>query len=99
MKQGTHPTNTTKPYEFIGFGAMDATKPYELIGFGAMDATKPCEFIGFGAMDATKPYEFIGFGALSQGAFLFRAYETPTYQPLLWIFAVFFFFDIFCDVF
>ncbi len=32
---------------------MDATKPYEFIGFGAMDATKPYEFIGFGAMDAT----------------------------------------------
>ncbi len=36
---------------------MDATKPYEFIGFGAMDATKPYKFIGFGAMEATKPYE------------------------------------------
>ncbi len=26
----------TKPYEFIGLGAMDVTKPYEFIGFGAM---------------------------------------------------------------
>ncbi len=26
----------TKPYEFIGFGAMNVTKPYEFIGFGAM---------------------------------------------------------------
>ncbi len=42
---------------------MDVTKPYEFIGFGAMDVTKPYEFIGFGAMDVTKPYEFIGFGA------------------------------------
>ncbi len=41
---------------------MDVTKPYEFIGFGAVDVTKPCEFIGFGAMDVTKPYEFIGFG-------------------------------------
>ena len=32
-----------KPYEFIGFGAMDVTKPYEFIGFGAMDVTKPYE--------------------------------------------------------
>ncbi len=24
----------TKPYRFIGFGAMDATKPYKFIGFG-----------------------------------------------------------------
>ena len=23
-----------KPYEFIGFGAMDVTKPYEFMGFG-----------------------------------------------------------------
>ncbi len=27
--------DVTKPYEFIGFGAMDVTKPYEFIGFGA----------------------------------------------------------------
>jgi hypothetical protein len=47
--------HVTKPYEFIGFGAMDGTKPYEFIGFGAMHATKPCEFIGFGTMHATKP--------------------------------------------
>ena len=41
--------DVTKPYEFIGFGAMDVTKPYEFIWFGAMDVTKPCKFIGFGA--------------------------------------------------
>ncbi len=29
--------DVTKPYEFIGFGAMGVTKPYEFIGFGAMD--------------------------------------------------------------
>ncbi len=40
---------------------MDVTKPYEFIGFGAMDVTKPYEFIGFGAMDGPKPYKFIGF--------------------------------------
>ncbi len=28
--------DVTKPYKFIGFGAMDVTKPYECIGFGAM---------------------------------------------------------------
>ncbi len=42
---------------------MDVTKPYEFIGFGAMDVTKPYEFTGFGAMDVTKPYEFIGFAS------------------------------------
>jgi hypothetical protein len=35
----------TKPYKFIGFGAMDVTKPYKFIGFGAMDVTKPYKFI------------------------------------------------------
>ncbi len=25
----------TKPYKFIGFGAMEVTKPYKFIGFGA----------------------------------------------------------------
>ena len=28
--------DVTKPYEFIGFGAMDVTKPYEFTGFGAV---------------------------------------------------------------
>ena len=32
--------DVTKPYKFIGFGAMDVTKPYKLIGFAAMDVTK-----------------------------------------------------------
>ncbi len=27
--------DVTKPYKFIGFGAMDVTKPYKFIGFGA----------------------------------------------------------------
>ncbi len=42
--------HVTKPYEFIGFGAMHVTKPYEFIGFGAMHVTKPYESIGLGAM-------------------------------------------------
>ncbi len=42
----------TKPYKFIGFGAMDVTKPYKFIGFGAMDVTKTYKFIGFGALTA-----------------------------------------------
>ncbi len=54
--------DVTKPFKFIGLGAMDDTKPFACIGFAAMDATKRCKFIGFGAMDATKPYKFIGFG-------------------------------------
>ncbi len=40
---------------------MDVTKPYKFLGFGAIDVTKPYRFIGFGAMDVTKPYKFIGF--------------------------------------
>ncbi len=39
--------------------AVEATKPYEFIGFGAMDVTKPYEFKRFGAMDVTKTYKFI----------------------------------------
>ncbi len=54
----TQQWDVTKPYRFIGFGAMDITKPYRFIGFGAMDVTKPYRFIGFGAMDITKPYKF-----------------------------------------
>ncbi len=47
--------------------AMGVTKPYEFIGFGAMEVTAPYEFIGFGAMEVTAPYEFIGFGAMDLG--------------------------------
>ena len=28
---------STKPYQFVGFGAMDVTKPYKFIRFGATD--------------------------------------------------------------
>ena len=34
---------------------MDVTKPYEFIGFGAMDVTKPYEFIGF--LDVRRSHE------------------------------------------
>ena len=44
------------------FGAMEVTKPYQLIGFGAMEV--PYQFVRFGAMDVTKPYQFIWFGAM-----------------------------------
>ncbi len=30
------PPTVTKPYKFIGFGAMDVTKPSEFIRFGAL---------------------------------------------------------------
>ncbi len=46
---------------------MEVTKPYEFIGFGAMDVTKPYEFIGFWAMHVTKTYEFVGLGDKSPG--------------------------------
>ncbi len=36
---------------------MDFTKPYEFIGFGAMEVTKPCEFTGFGAMEGQRKKE------------------------------------------
>jgi hypothetical protein len=39
---------------------MDATKPYDFIGFGAMDATKPYDFIRFGAMDVTMVWPDFG---------------------------------------
>ncbi len=42
-------------------GLVVVTKPYEFIGFGAMEVTTPYKFIGFGAMEVTKPYEFIRF--------------------------------------
>jgi hypothetical protein len=51
--------DVTKPYEFIGFGAVDVTKPYEFIVWGAMDVAKPYAFIGFGAIYVTKPCEFM----------------------------------------
>ncbi len=49
-------TILTKPYEFIGVGAMAVTKPYEFIGFGAMEVTKPYEFTGVGTVDPDRAY-------------------------------------------
>ncbi len=46
---------------------MAVTKPYEFVGFGAMAVTKPYKFIGFGAMAVTKPYEFIVAVAVLSG--------------------------------
>ncbi len=40
---------------------MDVTKPYEFIGFGAMDVIKPYEFIGF-AQDRCDPLKCAGIG-------------------------------------
>ncbi len=34
---------------------MDATKPYKFIGFGAVDVTKPYKFIGFGLLFSGDP--------------------------------------------
>ncbi len=34
--------------------AMGATKPYKFLGSGALDVTKPYKFMGFGALDVTK---------------------------------------------
>ena len=54
----------TKPYEFIGFGAMEVTKAYKFIGLGAVEVTKAYKFTRFGAMEVTKPYEYIWFGSM-----------------------------------
>ncbi len=37
----------SKPFEFIGFGAMDVTKSYKSIWFGDIHGPKPYEFTGF----------------------------------------------------
>ncbi len=52
--------DVTRPYKFIGLGAMDVTKPHKFIGCWALDATKTYKFIGCGPMDVAKPYRFIG---------------------------------------
>jgi hypothetical protein len=57
---------------------MDITRPYKFIGFGAMDVTKPYKFIRFGAMDVTRPYKFIGFGAM--GIPGNQVYQSPGYD-------------------
>ncbi len=37
---------------------MDVTKPFEFIGLGAMDVAKPSKtIIRFGVMDVTTPYK------------------------------------------
>jgi hypothetical protein len=63
---------------------MEATKPYEFIGFGAIAITKPHKFIGFGAIAMTKPYKFIGFGAIAAADMTTRCafkIEDPSRGP------------------
>ncbi len=50
--------DATKPYEFIGFGAMNVTKPYKSIGFGAMNVTKPGKSHIGGSGDRFEPYRW-----------------------------------------
>jgi hypothetical protein len=58
------------------------TKPYKFIGLGAMDAAKTYKFIGFGAMDVAKPYKFIGFVAVCT-SFLAQTFPNPIQKPYL----------------
>ncbi len=53
------------------------TKPYKFIGFGAIAITEPYKFIGFGAIAITKPYKFIGFGDLSGGSPRYKSDPPP----------------------
>ncbi len=47
--------DVTKPYEFMGFGAIDVTKPFKSIRFGAIDVAKPHESIWFEASMSPTP--------------------------------------------
>ena len=69
--------DVTKPYEFIGFGAMDVTKPYEIYkvwGHGCHQTLYIyiCIYIYrdrhrrvAGGRALAKPYKSMGFGALA----------------------------------
>jgi hypothetical protein len=47
---GVRNIRRARPYEFIGFGAMDVTKPYRFILFGDIHGPKPNEGTGFWSM-------------------------------------------------
>ncbi len=38
---GPDPEGSSKPYEFIGFGAINVTKPYEFIWLGGVHGPYP----------------------------------------------------------
>ncbi len=69
--------DVTKPFKFIGFGAIDVTKPYKLIGFGVMDITKPYKSTGFGAMDVYSRPRFSGRSRARES----RCVEIPAFRP------------------
>ncbi len=65
---GTHPSRPRSLSCFLcntNF-IMYVTKPYRFIGFGAMYVTKPYKFIVFGDIHGPKPYKFIGFALSGQ---------------------------------
>jgi hypothetical protein len=42
-------------------GSVAPSEPYEFMGFGAMDATKPFKFVWLADIHGPNPYKFIGF--------------------------------------
>ncbi len=40
LGRGRRGDRVSKPYKFIGLGAVSVTKPYIFLGFGAMDVTQ-----------------------------------------------------------
>ena len=69
----------SKPYEFIGFGAMDVTKPYKFIGFGDIHGPKPYKFIGFrwAFISQTPVLSIGGFGVVWQSTIPLRTATFP----------------------
>ncbi len=50
----------TRPYEFLGVGAMDVTKQYKLIWFGDIHGPKPYKSIGSLARRSFRTHQHLG---------------------------------------
>ncbi len=73
----------TKPYIFIGFGAMDVTKPYDMYMVWGHVSPNPIHLYGLG-LDVTKPYKFIKFGAngCHQTVYMYMVWGQGCHQNL-----------------
>ncbi len=81
-----------KPYEFIGFGAIQGPKRYKFIGSGGIHGPKPYELIGFVGQNTRHPNllhtSFVLFGVILGGLGWPRPPHkypkiTPTLPPQL----------------
>ncbi len=80
--------DVTKPYEFLGLGAMDVTKPYEFIGLGALAVGRALPWTRWGCPAGAPPrprnpttfQDVVGFMAIILGFYVLGLSITGNFR-------------------